>query len=60
MTTATESSPTTLLTAEELLRLDAQGVRGELVRGVFCEVMSAGYRHGMLVARLAGRLVDYP
>ena len=59
MTTATKPSPTTLLTAEELLRLDAQGVRGELVRGVFCEVMSAGYRHGMIVARLVARLVDY-
>ncbi|MCY3892537.1 MAG: Uma2 family endonuclease [Acidimicrobiaceae bacterium] len=59
MKTATEFSPPTLLTAEELLRLDAQGVRGELVRGVFCEVMSAGYRHGMIVVRLAGRLVDY-
>lgn len=54
-----QRSPTTLLTAEELLRLDAQGVRGELVRGVFCEVMSAGYRHGMIVARLVARLVDY-
>ncbi len=59
MKTATAPSPTTLLTAEELLRLDAQGVRGELVRGVFCEVMSAGYRHGMIVARLVARLVDY-
>ena len=59
MTTATEFSPTTLLTAEELLRLDARGVRGELVRGVFCEVMPAGYRHGMIVVRLAARLVDY-
>ena len=52
-------SATTLLTAEDLLRLDAQGVRGELVRGVFCEVMPAGYRHGMVVVKLAARLVDY-
>ena len=59
MKTAIQLSPTTLLNAEDLLRLDAQGVRGELVRGVFCEAMSSGYRHGMIVVRLAARLVDY-
>ncbi|WP_419944911.1 Uma2 family endonuclease [Candidatus Poriferisodalis sp.] len=59
MKTAIHSSPTALLTAEDLLRLDAQGVRGELVRGVFREVTPAGYRHGMIVVRLAARLLDY-
>ncbi len=59
MKTAIEASSATLLTADDLLRLDAQGVRGELVRGVFCEVMSAGYRHGMIVVRLVAKLFNY-
>ena len=35
-----------LLTAEDLLRLDSKGVKGELIRGEFCETMSAGAEHG--------------
>lgn len=61
MTTATESSPTTLLTAEDLLRLDAQGVRGELVRGVFCEMTPAGAEHSKIAFRLGlqvGKFVE--
>ena len=52
MKTAVQVSPTTLLTAEDLLRLDAQGVRGELSRGVFCEMTPAGQRHGQIALRL--------
>ncbi|WP_419552334.1 Uma2 family endonuclease [Candidatus Poriferisodalis sp.] len=59
MKTITQPSATTLLTAEELLRLDAQGVRGELVRGLFCKMAPAGYRHGMVAMRLGARLVDH-
>ncbi|MDE0118137.1 MAG: hypothetical protein OXT07_16150 [bacterium] len=33
-----------LLTADDLLRLSAEGVRGELVRGVLHETMAAGHR----------------
>ena len=35
-----------LLTAEDLLRLDSKGVKGELIRGRLCETMSAGGEHG--------------
>ena len=41
-----------LLTADDLLRLDAQGVRGELIRGVLCETMPTGLEHGQIVAKL--------
>ena len=34
------------LTAEDLLRLDSKGVKGELIRGEFCETVSAGAEHG--------------
>lgn len=42
-----------LLTAEDLLRLDSQGVRGELIRGVLHERMPSGARHGEIAAALA-------
>ena len=35
-----------LLTAGDLLALYGQGVKGELIRGVFCETLSAGIEHG--------------
>ena len=35
-----------LLTAEDLLRLDSKGVKGELIRGRLCETVSAGLEHG--------------
>ena len=41
-----------LLTADDLLRLDSQGVRGELIRGVLCETMPAGQEHGEIAANL--------
>lgn len=59
MTTATESSPATLLTAEDLLRLDTQGVRGELIRGVFCKMTPTGHEHGRIVASLTHELVAH-
>ena len=43
---------TKLLTADDLLRLDSQGVRGELIRGVFHEIMSSGLEHGEIAAKL--------
>ena len=42
-----------LLTAEDLLRLSSQGVKGELIRGVLRETVSAGKVH----ARVAGRII---
>lgn len=50
MTTQTKTS---LLTADDLLRLHGEGVRGELIRGVLCESMAAGVDHGKYVMNLA-------
>ena len=50
------TTETRLLTAGDLLRLDAEGVRGELIRGVLCETMPTGHRHGAIVANLVGEL----
>ena len=43
---------TKLLTADDLLRLYSEGARGELIRGVFCETMSAGEEHGEIALNL--------
>ena len=40
------------LTAEDLLRLDSKGVKGELIRGRLCETMSVGGEHGEVVLKL--------
>ena len=48
-----------LLTANDLLRLDSQGVRGELVRGVFCKTMSVGQEHGEIVLNLGAMLWNF-
>lgn len=41
-----------MLTADDLLRLSSQGVRGELIRGVLCETMPTGHQHGRTVTNL--------
>ena len=41
-----------LLTADDLLRLSSKGVKGELIRGVLHETMSAGVNHGRIVVKL--------
>ncbi len=46
------TTETKLLTADDLLRLSSEGVRGELIRGVLCETMPAGQRHGKIVSKL--------
>ena len=45
-----------LLTAADLLALHANGVRGELIRGVISETMSAGGEHGEIVVNLVTEL----
>ena len=55
---STESSPNDKpqaapLTADDLLRLYSEGKRGELVRGEFCEKVSAGQDHGKYVMNIA-------
>ena len=46
------TTETRLLTAGDLLRLYSEGVRGELIRGVLCEIMSTGELHGKIVTNL--------
>ena len=53
------TTETRLLTAEDLLRLSSEGVRGELIQGVLCETMPAGQRHGKVVTRLVTRLGNF-
>ena len=43
---------TKLLTADDLLRLSGEGVRGELIRGVLHETMPSGYAHSKIAANL--------
>ena len=52
MTTAKTPAKQKLLTADDLLRLDSKGIRGELIRGVFRETMPAGIEHGEIVVNL--------
>ena len=40
------------LTADDMLRLYSEGVRGELIRGVLCETMPTGQEHGEIAANL--------
>ncbi len=56
MTTTTEAM---LLTADDLLRLYGEGVRGELIRGVLCETMPTGHEHGKIVTKLVIRLGNF-
>ncbi len=58
MATAT-TAKTKLLTAEDLLRLSSQGVKGELIRGVLCETVSVGKIHGRIAMSFGGALVAY-
>ncbi len=51
-----KSTGTELLTADDLLRLSDQGVRGELVRGVLHETMAAGHRHGKIAVNVVMEL----
>ena len=41
-----------LITADELLRMDAEGARGELIQGVFSPTEPSGLIHGVTVANL--------
>ena len=41
-----------LLTADDLLRLHSEGIRGELIRGVLWNTMAAGGEHGEIVVNM--------
>ena len=55
MTTTTEK----LLTADDLLELYAQGVRGELIMGVLHETVSSGPEHGEVVVNFSTELRNF-
>ena len=47
------------LTADDLLRMDADGLRGELIRGVFCETMPPGKIHAIVALKLGFLLLTF-
>jgi Uma2 family endonuclease len=47
------------LTADDLLRLHSQGVKGELIRGVLVETVTAGGEHGEIAITVAAELRAY-
>ena len=49
---ATARQKQKLLTADDLLRLYSEGVRGELIRGVLHETMASGEEHGEIVTNM--------
>ena len=56
MATTQQQALTTLgtepITAEQLLEMDAKGMRGELIRGVFCPTMPTNEEHAQIVMKL--------
>ena len=60
MTTATATQTASgLITADDLLRLSSDGVRGELIRGALSETTPTGHEHGQIAARLVVRLGNF-
>lgn len=49
---ATAREKQMLLTADDLLRLYSEGVRGELIQGVLHETMASGEEHGEIVTNM--------
>lgn len=50
------TTETNLLTADDLLRLHSEGVRGELIRGVLVERQSGGIESGMIIAEMGRQI----
>ena len=48
-----------LLTADDLLRLHSEGVKGELVMGVLHKKVSSGLEHGQIVLNLGSPLHQF-
>ena len=59
MTTITAQPKPKPLTAEDLLRLDSKGVKGELIRGEFSETVSTGLKHGEVAFNFIGELWNF-
>ena len=47
------------MTADDLLRLYGEGVRGELIRGVLCQTAPTGNEHGVIVVNVASELRNF-
>ncbi len=47
------------MTADDLLRLYREGVRGELIREVLCRTMPTGNEHGVVVVNVASELRSF-
>ncbi len=58
-TAAEEPSQAGLLTADDLLRLHSEGVRGELIRGMLHETELPGFNHGKIVVELAAPMCNF-
>ena len=48
-----------LLTADDLLRLYSEGVKGELIMGVLVETVSVGGEHGEIGMRMGSKLMSF-
>ena len=57
--TITEATDTKLLTADDLLRLYSEGVKGELIRGVLQKTVASGLEHGEILVRLGAALGSF-
>lgn len=53
MTTTVAKARANLLTADDLLRLYSEGVRGELIRGVLHQTVATGIEHGEIAVNFA-------
>ena len=58
MTTTRTARPKPV-TAEELLKMHSRGIKGELIRGVFCETMAAGRKHGVTAMTLGAFIITH-
>ena len=58
MTPAPKTRPK-LVTANELLEMDRRDIKGELIRGVFCEKMSSGTEHGEIAMLLGSGMINF-
>ena len=59
VTEALPESLPRLVTADELLKLDAQGFCGELIRGVLCEMPPPGIEHGQICLRIGSLILRF-
>ena len=48
-----------LLTADDLLCLHSQGVKGELIRGVLAATMATGVEHSVIAVNISGELRSF-